>query len=55
MQFDLESVPEDCRAAFANRLETVWIGYEDPDPNDYLGLIFSIGTEHCYGFILDKN
>ena len=53
-KLDLAVVPEECREAFAEQLDLWWTGYEDPDPEDYLGFLFSIGTEHCCGFIPDK-
>jgi len=53
--FDLESVPEASRSAFADRLETLWTGYEDPDPEDYFGFLFNIGDESCYGFIAEES
>ena len=53
-QLDLAQIPEECRTAFAERLESVWTGYEDPDPEDYLGFLFSIGDESCCSFLLDE-
>lgn len=53
LAFDLQSVPAECRTAFAEQLETMWTGYVDPDPEDYLGVVFRIGPEHCYGFLPD--
>ena len=54
LEFELESVPEECRTAFAEQLVTMWTGYVDPDPDDYLGIVFSIGSEHCCGFLPDE-
>lgn len=55
LEFDLGSVPNECRNAFAEQLATMWTGYVDTDPKDYLGLVFSIGSKHCYGFLPDES
>ena len=40
--FDLPPVPPEALATLKARLETVWTGYKDPDPKDYIGLTLTI-------------
>ena len=42
LTFDLPPVPPEALATLKARLETVWTGYKDPDPKDYIGLTLTI-------------
>jgi hypothetical protein len=44
LTLDLPGIPEAALQALNNRLETIWTGYEDPEPEqDYIGFIVTIG------------
>lgn len=47
----LPPVPADALSQLAERLETIWTGYVDPDPEDYIGLLFEIEDANCVGFL----
>ena len=39
VRFDLDAVPEATYELFRERLDTIWTGYEDTDPDDYVGFV----------------
>lgn len=39
VSFDLDAVPEAVYDLFRERLDTVWTGYADSDPKDYVGFV----------------
>jgi len=47
----LPPVPADALSQLAERLETIWTAYVDPDPEDYIGLLFEIEDANCVGFL----
>jgi len=52
LTFDLPPLPQEALTAFRARLETVWTGYKDTDPNDYIGLTLSVSSGgQVFGFL----
>jgi len=53
LTFELPKVPDEAVMALKERLEMLWTGYEDLDPEqDYIGFIISVGKAHpVFGFL----
>jgi len=51
LEIQLPDVPPALFDVLVDRLEEFWTGYTDPDPADYIGLIFSLGTDKCFGYL----
>ena len=51
--FELPDVPEAIFAVLEERLDTMWTGFDDTDPADYvcLDLVFPTNRDHVFGFL----